>query len=56
MLSVGKFQGRGGGHGAWKVSEPHNMWQVKEVQVLSRCGPHDEFKAGSFQDAFKEKR
>lgn len=27
------------------------------MQVLSRCdGPHDEFKAGSFQDAFKEKK
>lgn len=27
------------------------------MQVLSRCdGPHDEFKAGSFKDAFKEKK
>lgn len=29
----------------------------ERVQVLSRCdGPHDEFKAGGFKDAFKEKK
>ena len=26
-------------------------------RILSRCdGPHDEFKAGNFKDAFKEKK